>query len=243
MNAVGEQGRGTHAKTQISPGGEKTSPRRNIPGRGGGGGRGGQTPHPLSPPQRWLTAQLAQSAARGWPGQEAVPGSCWGHGNTLYISADLGAQAGSHPASELGNRVLRQGRALHVTSRRTRAASGKAVPCARSAHLPSLRDQQTRPSALCSWEPAHTRQVTGCTIQQPRIPSNWKLVVRVLGYRARIRLPERESPLSAQQLPAAPGQTETNPALQSGCRFASWAPQELAAVAYCFRTPVSLPAK
>lgn len=240
---LGSRGEGPTLKPRSALEEKRPLPEEISQDGGAGGGRGGQTPHPLSPPQRWLTAQLAQSAARGWPGQEAVPGSCWGHGNTLYISADLGAQAGSHPASELGNRVLRQGRALHVTSRRTRAASGKAVPCARSAHLPSLRDQQTRPSALCSWEPAHTRQVTGCTIQQPRIPSNWKLVVRVLGYRARIRLPERESPLSAQQLPAAPGQTETNPALQSGCRFASWAPQELAAVAYCFRTPVSLPAK
>lgn len=47
-----EQRRGTHTKTQISPGKEKASPTRDIPGQGQG-----HTPHLLLS-QRWLTAQL-----------------------------------------------------------------------------------------------------------------------------------------------------------------------------------------
>lgn len=92
------------------------------------------------------------------------PGSCWSRWNTLYISAELGAQAGSHPASELGNRAPCQGRALPVTSRRTRAASRKAGLCARVALLPGLGGQQTHPPGPSSWEPAHTRQAPGCMI-------------------------------------------------------------------------------
>lgn len=47
-----KKGRGTHAKTQISPGKEKASPTRDIPGQGQG-----HTPHLLLS-QRWLTVQL-----------------------------------------------------------------------------------------------------------------------------------------------------------------------------------------
>lgn len=65
MNAVGEQGRGTHAKTQISPGGEKTSPRRNIPGRGGGAD---STPLISSPAVADSTAGADRVRHEGGPG-------------------------------------------------------------------------------------------------------------------------------------------------------------------------------
>lgn len=48
----------------------------------------------------------------GYARRAAVPGSHPSHGDVLYDSAESGAQAGSHPASELRNQALCQGRAL-----------------------------------------------------------------------------------------------------------------------------------
>lgn len=71
----------------------------NMPG----GGRGR-----LHTPVSFPAPPTVQPARNRPPHGERLL-SCW---DVLYISAELGAQARSHPASELGNWALRQGRAL-----------------------------------------------------------------------------------------------------------------------------------
>lgn len=77
-----------------------------------GGSSGRFHPPQLHRSSAHRAVSAAQMATGVWPWQAAVPESRPRHRHILYVSAELGAQAGSHPASELRNWALCQGRAL-----------------------------------------------------------------------------------------------------------------------------------